>query len=192
MIWFIKQILGIGMDLQVVPIHKHPQYKEQCCNLINDEWKRSTTARMRSLDSSCDNLPTNLILLKENKVIGHCKLSVIPSMRNACFVESVVIDKLLRGNGYGKYLMITAEEYCRNILKLEVIYLSTKGQELFYSKLGYNVCPPVSIYGGSFSSESVLQCEKIENVTNPTFPCPPPLPKYSFTTNTKTYMKKVL
>ncbi|KAK5647678.1 hypothetical protein RI129_002570 [Pyrocoelia pectoralis] len=182
------------MDLQVVPLHKYPQYKEECCNLINDEWKRSTTARMRSLESSCDILPTNLILLKENRIIGHCKLSIVPSMKNACFVESVVIDKLLRGNGYGKHLMITAEEYCKNILKLEVIYLSTKGQELFYSKLGYSVCQPISIYGSSISNVNTYHCDKTEKTNvNKSFPCPPPMPKSSFISDTtKIYMNKIL
>ncbi|KAK4885174.1 hypothetical protein RN001_001445 [Aquatica leii] len=189
-------------DLKVFPLHKHPQYKQECCNLINDEWKRSISARMRSLDSSSDKLPTNLILVKDMKVIGHCKISSIPSIKNGCFVESVVIDKALRGQGYGKYLMEKTEEYCKSVLNLKNIYLSTKGQETFYTKLGYNLCQPISIYGSSIPNSSIAtQSRSINNIllknrqnvnTNNTFPCPPPMPNSVYTENSKTYMRKTL
>lgn len=142
-------ILIAAMALDVLPLHKHFGYLMQCCELINDEWKRSETARLRSLESSRDELPTSLILIEnEKKVIGHCKLTPIPAMTDACFIESVVISRDIRGKGYGKYLMEKAENYCRDFLDLKTIYLSTKGQEGFYAKLGYTECPPVSIYGG--------------------------------------------
>ncbi|KAK9891238.1 hypothetical protein WA026_013551 [Henosepilachna vigintioctopunctata] len=128
-------------------LHKKPEYMQKCCELINTEWKRSDTARMRSLENSCDSLPCNIILLQDKVLIGHLKLSSIPSIPEACFVESVVILKSHRGMGYGTKIMNLAEEYCRDCLKLREIYLSTKGQEQFYRKLGYVECPPVSIYG---------------------------------------------
>ncbi|XP_071053341.1 N-alpha-acetyltransferase 80 isoform X2 [Onthophagus taurus] len=173
------------MDFPVVPIHKHPKYKLECCKLINDEWKRSETARMRSLDCSSDKLPTSLILLDENdRVIGHCKLSPIPSIPGSCYIESVVILKDLRGKGYGTYLMKRAEEYCKNVLKLKVIYLSTKGQEPFYTKLGYLICQPVSIYG-SFISNNTINV-KNENSINVNNNC------NINTVNGKTYMCKYI
>lgn len=189
------------MDLQVVPLHKYSQYSVQCCQLINEEWKRSVTARMRSLECSCDTLPTCLILLKDEKVIGHCKLSVIPSICDACFIESVVIDKLLRGKGYGSYLMTKAEEYCKNALNLKTIYLSTKGQELFYSKLGYDKCQPISIYGSSsivnfpmyHVHHTTKNIKQIANENNS--PIPPPMPKTTMVCTeitSKVYMKKEL
>lgn len=135
------------MDLPVVPIHHYPQYLTQCCDMINSEWKRSTTARMRSLESSNDNLPTSLILLDKKQVIGHCRLISIPSLSNSCFIETVVIHKDLRGRGYGTYLMKKAEEYVKKRLHLDIIYLVTSDKEKFYAKLGYRVCGPVSIYG---------------------------------------------
>lgn len=139
--------INYGLDaMQVVALHHYPELVDQCCDLVNSEWKRSRTARMRSFESSCDKLPTNLVLVQEANVIGHSKLSVIPSMPDACFLESVVIDKELRGKGYGKYLMNRIEEHCRRI-GLRMIFLSTKDKVEFYEKLGYDMCGPVSIYG---------------------------------------------
>lgn len=178
------------MALKVVPIHKYPEYFQDCCNLINTEWKRSDTARLHSLHSSCDHLPTSLILLKDNKLIGHLKLSVIPSIKNACFIESVIIDSLLRGKGYGKFLMEKAEEYVKKFLGLDIIYLSTKGQEEFYKKLGYNQCLPISIYGNSVSKVSNQVCCGESKYIPGKGPPPPPLPKSEIPIATKTYMKK--
>lgn len=135
------------MALSIALLHQRPEYSEQCCDLLNQEWKRSTTARMRSFENSCDTLPANIILLDKNQLIGHLKLSVIPSIPMACFVECVVIQNNLRGKGYGTKLMEMSEDYCKNVLDLKEVYLSTKGQEEFYRKLGYEECPPISIYG---------------------------------------------
>lgn len=44
--------------------------------------------------------------------------------------------------------MNEAEKYCKYNLKLEVIYLSTTDKQEFYKKLGYEVCEPISIFGG--------------------------------------------
>lgn len=171
-------------ELSVVQLHRYPEHLMGCCQLINEEWKRSETARLRSLECSRDNLPTCLILLKNKLVIGHCKLSVIPSIRDACFVESVVIDKNLRGKGYGTYLMEKVEDYCKNCLHLNTIYLSTKGQENFYKKLGYNVCAPISIYGGYTPNFSKFN-DKVNSMIKPSN-------NNKLTNQTKTYMNKVI
>lgn len=189
------------MDLQVLLLHKHPQFILETCRLINEEWKRSETARLRSLESSCDTLPTSLILLQNSKVIGHAKLSPIPSMKTVCFVESVVVSKNLRGKGYGTYLMEKAEEFCRNKLHLSSICLSTKGQEKFYNKLGYVECQPISIYGCPLSNEfeKIMLNEAADLpkvITTNNCPMPPPLPKNSsiiaINRPVKTYMSKIL
>lgn len=180
------------MELSVLPLHKHPTYLLECCHLINAQWKRSETARLRSLENSCDTLPVNLILVKEGKVIGHAKLSRLPSIKDACFVESVVISESLRGQGFGSYLMQKAEEYCIKQLHLKFIYLSTTDQQKFYRKLGYVECEPVSIYGGAslkkdlqnnfcLINTSVNVCNSKINV-----PKPPPLP------NVPVYNKRVV
>lgn len=117
---------------------------------------------MWSLESSKDELPTCLVLTNSNSsssdnknsddssptVLAHLKLTPIPSLPMACFIESVVVWKSLRGQGIGKYFMNEAEKYCKFVLKIEEIYLSTTDKEEFYKKIGYEPCPPVSIFGG--------------------------------------------
>ncbi|XP_075153195.1 N-alpha-acetyltransferase 80 isoform X2 [Haematobia irritans] len=138
-----------GSPFNVVPIHHYPELMKDTCKLINSEWPRSETARMRSLEASCDSLPCCLVLTTEglSRVIAHCKLSPIPSKRKSCFIESVVVDKSCRGQGFGKLIMKFAEDYCRVVLDLEVLYLSTIDQEGFYQRIGYEFCPPISMYG---------------------------------------------
>lgn len=134
---------------KVVPIHKYPELFAQCCKLINAEWPRSEVARMRSLEASCDNLPTSLVLTRDHNqtVLAHVKLSVIHSKNRCCFVESVVVDQKMRGKGLGKLIMKYAEDYCREYLLLDTIYLSTIDQVGFYQKLNYDICAPVSMFG---------------------------------------------
>lgn len=119
----------------------------QCCRLINSEWPRSEVARMRSLEASCDNLPTSLVLTRDynQTVLAHLKIS--PFQANSCFIESVVVDKSFRGQGLGKLIMKYAEEYCADYLLLNSIYLSTVDQIGFYEKLSYIICPPINLYG---------------------------------------------
>lgn len=133
----------------VVPIHKHPELLSQCCKLINSEWPRSEVARMRSLEASCDNLPTSLVLTRDHNqtVLAHVKISAIQSNQRCCFVESVVVDRKFRGQGLGKLIMKYTEDYCREFLLLDTIYLSTIDQVGFYQKLNYTTCPPVSMFG---------------------------------------------
>lgn len=140
----------------MLPIHRAKELIPETINLINETWKRSIGARLNSLESSKDELPTCLVLTKVSKsdnldeptVLAHLKLTPIPSFPNACFIESVVVWKSLRGQGIGSMLMNEAEKYCKFVLKLEEIYLSTTDKEEFYKKLGYSSCPPVSIFGG--------------------------------------------
>lgn len=191
-------------NLQVLPLHKNPQYLRACCDLINDEWPRSETARMMSLQASRDELPTSLILVDKKTMLGHCKLTPIPSMPESCFVETVVISKSMRGQKLGSYLMHYVEDYCKNVLKSKMIHLSTKGQENFYAKLGYKVCAPVSIYGVRVPSsfKASINSPKTETpvplVTAGPVPPPPPMPKTEVfnsnhaTKSSKTYMFKLL
>ncbi|CAH0728641.1 unnamed protein product, partial [Brenthis ino] len=188
-------------NLQVIKLHENPQYLKPCCELINDEWPRSETARMMSLQASCDQLPTSLILINDQRLLlGHCKLTAIPSMPKSCFIETVIISKAMRGIKLGTFLMKEVEKYCKNVLRLDMIHLSTKGQENFYAKLGYELCAPVSIYGSSVVND-IKTVSKIDfvpkhnvNINNlvsaplpPPPPPPPPMPKLqSVNSNIKT------
>lgn len=122
---------------------------KQTCALINSEWPRSETARMCSLQASCDTLPCSLVLTGDdfNYVLAHCKLSPIQGKKKACFVQSVVVDKRYRGQGLGRLIMKFTEDYCRVVLGLNVIYLSTIDQDGFYERIGYQHCPPITMYG---------------------------------------------
>jgi GNAT superfamily N-acetyltransferase len=138
---------------QVLPIHKVPNnsvFVDQCIRLINDEWPRTRTARLFSLESSKDKLPTCLVLIKnEAEVLAHAKLSAVPSDLSSVFLESVVVHSNERGKGYGKLIMKETENYCREVLRIQTIYLSTVGDQVqaFYSKLGYTICQPINQFG---------------------------------------------
>ncbi|XP_049959764.1 N-alpha-acetyltransferase 80 isoform X2 [Schistocerca serialis cubense] len=102
--------------------------------------------RLRTLQQSSDSLPMSLVLVKDQHVIGHSKLTPLPAEPNACFVESVVIHPSYRKQGLGKALMNASENEAQK-LGLHTVYLSTIDQQGFYLKLGYTECAPVSVYG---------------------------------------------
>ncbi|BES98857.1 N-acetyltransferase 6 (GCN5-related) [Nesidiocoris tenuis] len=133
--------------LQVMAMHECKHLIMEACNLINSEWPRSKTARLQSLFMSCDKFPTSLVLiLNDFQIVGHVKLSEITVGGPDIILESVIIHKEHRGKGWGKMLMEDAEDYVRRRGK-KMIYLSTRGQEGFYEKLGYEVCKPLLYYG---------------------------------------------
>ncbi|XP_065352730.1 N-alpha-acetyltransferase 80 [Cloeon dipterum] len=180
-------------DFEGLILHENPHLIDQCCELINSEWPRSHTARRRNLECSCDNLPTCLILVQKNiknpRVVGHSKISRIPSIQHGAFIESVVIDKNMRGKGLGRILMHQTEDYMKSI-GLKEAYLSTYDQQGFYTKLGYSFCERVCIYGSSISlrppltdkvpsiEEKRVKSMESQNCTLSLFvpPPPPPLP----------------
>ncbi|XP_050081652.1 N-alpha-acetyltransferase 80-like [Anopheles aquasalis] len=136
---------------KVVPIHKHRELMDQCIALINSEWPRSYTARLWSLESSKETLPTSFVLTaddgKETAVLAHAKLSPIPADPHAVFVESVVVARERRGQGIGRLLMREVENHCFTTLRLDRIYLCTIDQQAFYAKLGYELCKAINIFG---------------------------------------------
>lgn len=77
-------------------------------------------------------------------------------------------------------------------------YLSTKGQEKFYMKLGYETCEPIPLYGGFPlpANQIDMTCKKMSS-SPPKGPVPPPLPppidiQNGIRLNTKTFMMKTL
>ncbi|CAH1389668.1 unnamed protein product [Nezara viridula] len=100
--------------LQVCPIHKSKQFILECCDLINSEWPRSKAARLQSLYMSSDKFPTSLVLiLDEQQVVGHVKLSEIKLGGDELMIETMIIHREHRGKGWGKLLMEEAEEYAQ-------------------------------------------------------------------------------
>lgn len=146
----------------VVPFHAHREYQEQCIDLLNSEWPQSRMARIRYLEKSCDELPVALLFLQENHLIGHSCICSIPGRPKDCWVQSVVIDKTLRGRGLGKRLMLATEQYAKEKLGIETMYLSTHDKQAFYEHVGYELCPPVFNVG---SSAKLLNDERFRKFT---------------------------
>ncbi|XP_011341822.2 N-alpha-acetyltransferase 80 isoform X1 [Ooceraea biroi] len=170
---------------RVVPLHHRPELIRDCCKLLNSEWPRSETARMKSLSVSCDDFPTCLVLINnENKVLGHCKISLVAKSRISCFIESVVIDYRCRSQGLGSRLLRGVEEHVAK-RGLRNVYLKTDGQEVFYYKNGYRVCDPFKAYGINIITASpppgrarFRERDASQATGLPPPPPPPPMPAF--------------
>ncbi|CAG7687298.1 unnamed protein product [Allacma fusca] len=141
------------MALEVVCLSDHLDLLGQCVDLLNEQWPRSKSARLRSLEQSkSDSFPTSLLLVQksannEATVIGHSKILPVPYRMDSCFVESVVISPRLRGQGLGRLIMDGTEEFVKK-KGIKTVHLTTHDQQGFYSKLGYVNSEPVVVYGG--------------------------------------------
>lgn len=133
--------------MDVVLLSQYPELLNESAELLNKQWKRSTSARVQSLEKSCTQLPDSLLLIEENenqrRVIGHSRLTRVLEDPYGCWIGSVVISEDKRKKGYGKYLMQKTEEYAR-VLQFSTVYLNTHDQQGFYEHLGYSYCDPVS------------------------------------------------
>ncbi|KAF0290995.1 N-acetyltransferase 6 [Amphibalanus amphitrite] len=127
-------------DYTVLPVHQHGSLMGNVCVLLNEEWPRSTTARMRTLQASCEEFPACLALVEQSRpdtVVGHAKLSPVPDRDDALFVESVAVPDGVLSVGSA------VSRGCRQL------YLSTHDKQRFYARLGYTPCAPVATFGGS-------------------------------------------
>ncbi|XP_065307573.1 N-alpha-acetyltransferase 80 [Dermacentor albipictus] len=139
--------------MELVELHNHPEYINACCNILNNEWKRSHAARYHSLIKSSSNLPVSLALVRcqeglDGQVVGHAKLCRVLHDDKACFVESVIVIPEERGKGFGKLVMKLTEEYARK-KGFTRCYLSTHDKEQFYAAIGYTICAPVCGISGT-------------------------------------------
>ncbi|OAD56878.1 N-acetyltransferase 6 [Eufriesea mexicana] len=171
----------IEKDYKIVPLHKRPDLIPECCTLLNSEWPRSETARLKFLNVSCDEFPICFILIdKEDRVLGHCKISLIPRLRNSCFIQSVLIDYQCRSRGLGSRLLRGVEEYVAK-KGIKNVYLITKGQEVFYFKNGYKECDPFKASGINdvvYSNAAFTKAKLKEKSTQCCGPPPPPMPNF--------------
>ncbi|KAK8403449.1 hypothetical protein O3P69_000488 [Scylla paramamosain] len=195
--------------LRLVTLHSHPEHIEECMKILNDQWPRSRTMRMRSLSTSCDQFPTSLLLLKttshgDTEVIGHSRLNTLPREPDAAWIESVVIRQDLRGAGYGRQLMTRTEEYAR-ISGFSTMYLSTHDQQLTKGVQALSL--KSSVVGKDQKCQPAMKQGAPPPASpappDPAVPHPPPLPASSKLTKdhitkiepssmTKMYMKKDL
>jgi GNAT superfamily N-acetyltransferase len=171
------------------------KYLDQSANLLNTEWPRSVSQRHLSLTNfissefntdPCGNdehefkLPISLLLINrlEDRVIGHASLLQIAVknndgiIENLAFLQSLIVDKELRGKGLGKKMMSYCELYMhkyakrQNKLKLkemtncDYLYLTTKDKQLFYESIGYIKTEPLLFYS---VKNSKSRCNRIMN-----------------------------
>uniref|UniRef100_A0A131YW14 Indoleamine 2,3-dioxygenase n=1 Tax=Rhipicephalus appendiculatus TaxID=34631 RepID=A0A131YW14_RHIAP len=139
--------------MELVELHDHPEYINACCEILNNQWKRSHAARYHSLSKSSSDLPVSLALVRhreglDGQVIGHAKLCRVLHNDEACFVESVIVIPEERGKGFGKLIMKLTEEYGRK-KGFKTCYLSTHDKERFYEAIGYTICAPVCGISGT-------------------------------------------
>ena len=127
-----------------MPLHERPALLHGAVDLLNSEWKRSRSAREVSLSRSSDQLPSCLALVDgHDSVVGFGRLSAVVGKPNSVLIESVVVDKSLRGKGLGRRLMEECEDYALR-LGHHTMFLSTHDKEGFYAHLGYSRCEQVS------------------------------------------------
>ncbi|KAK3093731.1 hypothetical protein FSP39_019373 [Pinctada imbricata] len=136
--------------MQCVVLHNHKSYLEDVASILNEEWKRSLSARLHSLEKSNDKFPVNLVMLVkedgQDKVIGHSRLSIVQGKDKSCLIESVVVKRELRGKGYGRKVMDASEKYALQ-RGFVTMYLSTHDKQDFYRHIGYISCQPVISFG---------------------------------------------
>ncbi|KGL84617.1 N-acetyltransferase 6, partial [Tinamus guttatus] len=144
-------------ELSLVPLHQRPELMEACAQLLGEEWGKSRASRLHSLQRSSDAFPTCLLLLQSSgpaqlpasekspcQLLGHIRLSRVAGHPCSLFVESVVVPKALRGQGYGRKLMEAAERYAR-ARGFRRLHLTTHDKQHFYAHLGYTLAEPVQV-----------------------------------------------
>ncbi|XP_052272784.1 N-alpha-acetyltransferase 80-like [Dreissena polymorpha] len=150
------------MTFELLPLHKNKQFSTECAEILNEEWKRSMTARFHALEKSRDEYPVNLVLIEqagtsEAFVVGHSRLALVQGQTDkSCFLESVVIRKRLRGKGLGRILMEKTEQFAEKE-GFKVIYLTTHDKEEFYAHLGYEKSQPVVSFGTDIIPEHLVK-----------------------------------
>uniref|UniRef100_T1JB23 N-acetyltransferase domain-containing protein n=1 Tax=Strigamia maritima TaxID=126957 RepID=T1JB23_STRMM len=153
--------------------------------------------RFHSLEKSCDKLPCSLVLIDHtgpglDEIIGHSRITPIHGHKQACLLESVLVEKEKRGKGFGKLIMKETEEFAKK-LGINTVYLSTKDKQEFYKRIGYEFCEPLCVYGNNIKlpTKTVIKFKEISSVTdesvskNPQSQIPqaPPLPESIHTNN---------
>lgn len=139
--------------IAVVPLHKHLHYLNDCSMLLESEWPARARYRREILKRSLYPFPTSLLLIlnkksqSTNRVVGHCRIKLVPGVSRCCFIESVVIANELRGNGWGRFLMRHAEYYALREGMINVYLETKKDNAVFYEKLDYIYTNPLTLHG---------------------------------------------
>ncbi|XP_053932574.1 N-alpha-acetyltransferase 80 isoform X2 [Cuculus canorus] len=152
--------MGSGSEeLSLVPLHRRPELLEACAELLGEEWGKSRASRLHRLQRSSDAFPTCLLLLRSRspaeapatapaahegpcQLVGHVRLSRVAGRPRDLFVESVVVARALRGQGYGRRLMEATEQWARE-RGFGCLHLTTHDKQHFYAHLGFVLGEPV-------------------------------------------------
>ncbi|XP_021152090.2 N-alpha-acetyltransferase 80 [Columba livia] len=142
-------------ELTLVPLHQRPELLEACAELLREEWGKSRASRLHTLQRSSDAFPACLLLLRSQcpteapiaqdgpcQLVGHVRLSRVAGRPRDLFVESVVVARALRGQGYGRQLMEATERWAR-AQGFSCLHLTTHDKQHFYAHLGFVLGEPV-------------------------------------------------
>lgn len=146
---------SVSEELSLVPLHERPELLEACAELLGEEWGKSRASRLHALRRSSDAFPTCLLLLRSRalpeapatpegpcQLVGHVRLSRVAGRPHDLFVESVVVARALRGQGYGRQLMEATERWAR-ARGFGRLHLTTHDKQHFYAHLGFVLGEPV-------------------------------------------------
>ncbi|CAM9355591.1 unnamed protein product, partial [Bubo scandiacus] len=146
---------SVSEELSLVPLHQRPELLEACAELLGEEWGKSRASRLHTLQRSSDAFPACLLLLRSRgpaeaptaregpcQLVGHVRLSRVASRPRDLFVESVVVARALRGQGYGRQLMEATERWAR-ARGFGRLHLTTHDKQHFYAHLGFVLGEPV-------------------------------------------------
>ncbi|KAM6325257.1 LOW QUALITY PROTEIN: N-alpha-acetyltransferase 80 [Podargus strigoides] len=155
----VRRMGSVSEELSLVPLHQRPELLEACAELLGEEWGKSRASRLHTLQRSSDAFPTCLLLLRSRgpsdtpaaaptawegpcQLVGHVRLSRVAGRPRDLFVESVVVARALRGQGYGRRLMEATERWAQ-ARGFGCLHLTTHDKQHFYAHLGFVLGKPV-------------------------------------------------
>ncbi|XP_072732615.1 N-alpha-acetyltransferase 80 isoform X1 [Ciconia boyciana] len=151
----VRRMGSVSEELSLVPLHQRPELLEACAKLLGEEWGKSRASRLHTLQRSSDAFPACLLLLRSRgpteapaarespcQLVGHVRLSRVAGRPRDLFVESVVVARALRGQGYGRQLMEATERWAR-ARGFRCLHLTTHDKQHFYAHLGFVLGEPV-------------------------------------------------
>eukprot|EP01122_Echinamoeba_exundans_P015651 TRINITY_DN7536_c0_g1_i1.p1 TRINITY_DN7536_c0_g1~~TRINITY_DN7536_c0_g1_i1.p1 ORF type:complete len:182 (-),score=19.51 TRINITY_DN7536_c0_g1_i1:341-886(-) len=139
-------------------LHDVPELLDSTVALLNAEWPRKGSYWQNSASKSSENLPLIIVSVKIDRVVSQLRLSRVSDDDHGLLVENVVVDKSLRGKGYGRFIMNAAESWAVQH-GFTAMYLSTPDMQAFYGRLGYVEGDPVTSLGDNASKLNKAQLQ---------------------------------
>lgn len=112
-------------------------------NLLN-QLSNTTVYDEKKFFNFVDNLPENIriyLLYDEEKIVGSGTLlienKIIHNFKNVGHIEDIVVDKNIRGKGYGKIIINHLIDESKNLDCYKIILNCSNEYKLFYEKFGF-------------------------------------------------------